>query len=136
MNPRVTVPWRLGDYVNGFVTGGLWGNIYDASGHELNVIPVGQNAPVGLGGQFQKLIYNNFLESGPLSEGGGLNARWIPFVETGVSTELERVYDVNWKNIDKLKNTIEPFVNYDYVPAISQSGCPCSMSATASTRAR
>ncbi len=124
MNPRVTVPWRLGDYVNGFVTGGLWGNIYDASGHELNVIPVGQNAPVGPGGQVQKLIYNNFLETGPLSEGGGLNARWIPFVETGVSTELERVYDVNWKYIDKLKHTIEPFINYDYVPAISQSGVP------------
>ena len=46
----------------------------------------------------------------------GFNTRWIPFVQTGVSTELERVYDVNWKYIDKLKNTIEPFVNYNYVP--------------------
>jgi lipopolysaccharide assembly outer membrane protein LptD (OstA) len=123
MNPRVTVPWRLGDYVNGFVTGGLWDNVYDAAGHELNVIPVGQNAPVGPNRQFQKLIYNNFLEQGPLSE-GGLNARWIPFFQTGVSTELERVYDVDWKYIDKLKHTIEPFVNYDYVPEISQSGVP------------
>ena len=123
MNPRVTVPWRLGDYVNGFVTGGLWGNLYDSSGHELAVIPVGQSAPVGPNGKFQKLIYNNFLELGPATP-GGLNSRWIPFVQTGVSTELERVYDVNWKYIDKLKHTIEPFVNYDYVPEISQSGVP------------
>jgi LPS-assembly protein len=123
MNPRVTVPWRLGDYVNGFVTGGLWGNVYDASGPEVNVVPVGGVAPVGLNGLFQKLNYNNFLETGPLAE-GGFKARWIPFVQTGVSTELERVYDVDWKYIDKLKNTIEPFVNYSYVPEISQSGVP------------
>ena len=37
---------------------------------------------------------------------------------------MERVYDVDWKYIDKLKHTIEPFVNYDYVPAISQSSVP------------
>ena len=113
----------MGDYINGFVTGGLWGNMYDASGHDLDVIPVGQNAPVGPNGQIQKLTYNNFLETGPLSQ-GGVNARWIPFVQTGVSTELERVYDVNWKYIDKLKNTIEPFASYDYVPDISQSAVP------------
>jgi len=125
MNPRLNVPWRLGNYINGFVTGGLWGNIYDASGHELEVVPVGQNAPFKVNGvtQSQKLIYNNFLEQGPLSE-GGLNARWIPYVQTGISTELERVFDVNWKYIDKLKNTVEPFVTYSYVPDISQSGVP------------
>jgi lipopolysaccharide assembly outer membrane protein LptD (OstA) len=125
LNPRVTVPWRWGDYINGFVTGGLWGNLYDASGHDLGIIPVGQNAPFKIKGVpvNQKLIYNNFLETGPLSE-GGVNARWIPFIQTGVSTELERVYDVDWKYIDKLKHTIEPFVNYYYVPDISQSAVP------------
>jgi LPS-assembly protein len=123
LNPRVTVPWRWGDYINGFVTAGLWGNMYDASGHNLDVIPVGQNAPVGPNGQIQKLSYNNFLETGGLSQ-GGVNARWIPFVQTGVSTELERIYDVDWKYIDKLKNTIEPFASYYYVPDISQSAVP------------
>jgi len=125
LNPRVTMPWRLGDYLNGFGTLGLWGNMYDASGHDLAIIPVGQNAPFRLGGvtKFQRLTYNNFLTLGPLSQGGA-NARWIPFFETGVGTELERVYDVNWKYIDKLKNTIEPFVNYTYVPDISQSAVP------------
>lgn len=125
LNPRVTVPWRWGDYIKGFVTAGLWGNMYDASGHELAVIPVGQSAPFKVNGitQFQKLIYNNFLELGPLSE-AGLNTRWVPFVQTGVSTELERIYDLNWKYINKLKHTVEPFVNYYYVPEVSQSGVP------------
>lgn len=123
MNPRVTVPWRLGEYFTAFVTGGLWGNVYDSSGHDLRIIPVGQNAPVGPGGTLEKLLYNNFITQGPLSQ-GGINSRWIPFVQTGISTELERVYDVNWKYIDKLKNTIEPFVNYNYVPEVSQSAVP------------
>ncbi len=123
MNPRLTVPWRLGDYVNGFVTGGVWGNLYDSSGHDLKIIPVGQGAPVGPNGQFEKLIYNNFLSTGPLSE-GGVNTRWIPYFQTGVSTELERVYDVDGKYIHKLKHTIEPFVTYNYVPEVSQSGVP------------
>jgi hypothetical protein len=87
---------------------------------------VGDNAPIKLfngGRQIQKLIYNNALALGPLSPGGA-DARWIPYVQTGVSSELERVYDVNWKYIDKLKNTIEPFVSYEYVPDISQSAVP------------
>jgi len=123
MNPRMTVPWRLGNYLNAFVTGGLWGNMYDSSGHDLKVVPVGQSAPVGPNGQFQQLIYNNFLQQGSLTP-GGVSARWIPFVDAGVSTELERIYDVDWKYIDKLKHTVEPFVDYDYVPDISQSAVP------------
>ena len=123
LNPRVTVPWRLGEYVNGFVTGGMYGNVYEAFGHDLNVVPVGGTAPVGPNGAIQVLTYNNFLESGPLGN-QGFNTRWIPFIQTGVSTELERVYKVDWKYIDKLKHTIEPFVNYNYVPEISQSGVP------------
>jgi LPS-assembly protein len=127
LNPRLTVPWRFGDYLTASVTGGLWGNMYDTSGHDLGIIPVGDVAPVippgGGPRKFQKLIYNNFLEQGPLTE-GGLNERWIPYVQAGVSSELERIYDINWKSIERIKHTIEPFVDYDYVPDISQSAVP------------
>ena len=37
---------------------------------------------------------------------------------------LDRVYDVGWKSIDKLKNTIEPFASYYYVPNIYQGNMP------------
>ena len=101
--------------------------MYDASGHDLTIIPLGDNAPVILPGggprHFEKLAYNNFLELGPLSE-GGLNTRWIPYFQTHVSSELERIYDIDWNSVERIKHTIEPFVDYDYVPAISQSGVP------------
>ena len=37
---------------------------------------------------------------------------------------LDRVYDFQWKTIEKLKNTIEPFANYAYVPNIYQGNQP------------
>lgn len=113
LNPRVTVPWRFEDYLNGYFTAGGWGNMYDASGRMVDVIPVGTHG----------LSYNNSLGVGALGE-GGLNSRWVPYMQTGVSTELERVYDLNWKYIEKIKHTIEPFAQYQYTPEISQSSMP------------
>jgi LPS-assembly protein len=117
VNPRLTVPWRIGDYLYGYFAGGGWGNVYDASGHQVSVVPVG----AAFKGQI--LTFNNQLKLGPLAE-GGLNTRWIPYFQTGVGTEFERVYDLNWKYIEKLKHTVEPFVSYTYVPEISQSSVP------------
>ena len=62
LNPRVTLPWRLGDYLYGFGTLALRETMYDTSGHWINVTPVGQD-----GRQF-----NNALSLGPLAPGGPL----------------------------------------------------------------
>ena len=127
LNPRITVPWRLGDYVYGFVTAGAWENLYDASGHDPQIIPVGGKGIIKINGALQNqfLIYNNqpTVRNSPLID-GGFDSRFIPYVQTGVATELERIYDVNWKSIDKLKHTIEPFVTYAYTPEVSQSRVP------------
>jgi hypothetical protein len=48
----------------------------------------------------------------------------VPYLTTGVATELERVWDVNGAVIEKLKNTIEPFASYTYVPRIYQGDLP------------
>ena len=71
MNPRVTVPWRLGDYVNGFVDGGhvrqrLRGLRARSERHSSRVTArrsVPRVPP-------QILTYNNFLESGVLGNQG------------------------------------------------------------------
>ncbi|HYB91807.1 MAG TPA: LPS assembly protein LptD, partial [Candidatus Binataceae bacterium] len=113
-NPRITVPWRLGDYLYGYGSAGVQGTVWDTSGNIVKVVPVGAKS---------KLQYNNGLVLGPLAQ-GGLQAVGVPYVQTGIATVLERVFDVNWGSISKLKNTIEPFANYAYVPRISQGNYP------------
>ncbi len=124
-SPKVTVPWRLGDYAYGYGSVGVEGNIYDASGHTINITPVGKPfsglppTPTGPG----VLQYNNGLSKGPLAP-GGFQGIGIPYLSTGVASEVERVFDVNGTTIEKLKNTIEPFVSYTYVPRIYQGNMP------------
>ncbi len=138
LNPQVTVPWRLGDYVNGFVTGGVWGNFYDSSGHNVKVLPVGSKGLFDTNGVInsQILIYNNQLTLRGCREfPGGVNGKVIPYV-AGASTELENVYDVNWQSVEKLKHTIEPFVNYTYVPRFRRARCRFTIGAIGSTGGR
>ncbi len=112
-NPRVTLPWRLGDYLYGYATAGAQGAFYSTSGHNLTIIPVGTDG----------LTFNNGVQQGPTRDSRN-ELSGVPYFKTGVSTILDRVYDVEWKSIEKLKNTIEPFVNYAYVPRIYQGNHP------------
>lgn len=111
--PRVTLPWRLGDYLYGYGTLEARETFYDTSGHVLDIIPVGQ----------QGLQYNNGIKLGPLGP-GGLDNREMLYGSAGVATEIERVYDLNWKYIEKIKHTFEPFVNYTYIPSYGQNDLP------------
>ena len=124
--PKFTIPWRLGDYAYGFGTVGVQGNIYDTSGNTINVTPVGQPCSA-LGpkpdGSTGIAKYNNCLTVGPLAQ-GGFQGIGVPFMMTGIATELERVWDINGTTIQKLKNTIEPFASYAYVPRIYQGDMP------------
>jgi lipopolysaccharide assembly outer membrane protein LptD (OstA) len=113
LNPQLTVPWRLGEYLYGWGGVGMHETVYDVSGRSIGVTPVGTNG----------LEYNNALSLGPLEQ-GGLMSRELPYVDFGASTIIEKVYNVNWKTISKLKHTIEPFVYYDYVPNIDQNDLP------------
>jgi lipopolysaccharide assembly outer membrane protein LptD (OstA) len=112
-DPHVTLPWRLGDYLWGYGSAGVLSTVYDTSGHNVNVIPVGTHG----------LSYNNGLKLGALSQ-GGMQANGIPYLTTGAGTELERVWNIGGDTIEKLKNTIDPFVSYAYVPRIYQGDQP------------
>ena len=113
VNPQLTVPWRLGEYLFGWGAVGAHETIYDVSGHDITVIPVGTDG----------LVNNNGLKLGPLTN-GGLSTRELPYANFGAQTILEKVYHVDWKSIDKLKHTFEPFAYYNYVPNIDQSDFP------------
>jgi lipopolysaccharide assembly outer membrane protein LptD (OstA) len=124
--PKLTIPWRLGDYLYGYGSVGVQGNMYDTSGHIINVTPVGfpfAGLPPKANGKPGVLLYNNGLSQGPLAQ-GGFQGIGVPFLSSGVSSEVERVWDVNGTLVEKLKNTIEPFATYAYVPRIYQGDLP------------
>ena len=131
-NPRVTLPWRWGDYVQGYGQIGSQAAFYDTNGHDIHIIPVGttpkselvkpQNNTCADGGG-QELIWNNCAVLSPFSSAGD-TARIVPYAKAGISTILDRVYNVDGKTVEALKNTIQPFASYYYVPNIYQGNMP------------
>lgn len=117
--PRVTLPWRWGDYLDAYVSAGGRETLYDTSGHRIQIIPVGSFDPT-LG---QTLAYNNGLALGPLTQ-GGFQHRELGYLSAGVSTVIDKIYDFDHFSIEKLKHTIEPVMRYDYVPVVDQTGLP------------
>ena len=113
INPRLTVPWRLSDYLYGWGTLGLRETIYDTSGDQVTVVPIGTKGR----------LFNNNLMLGPLLP-GGLQTREMIYGSAGIASEFERIYDIDTKWVSKLKHTIEPFATYSYVPQVNQSDLP------------
>jgi len=113
LNPRLTLPWRLGDYLYGFGTLGLRETLYSVGGDAINVIPV------GTGNQ----AWNNGLTLGPVGN-GGFHSRELIYGNAGVGTEFEKIYNFDLLGITQIKHTIEPFATYAYVPSVNQSALP------------
>jgi LPS-assembly protein len=131
-NPRVTLPWRWGDYVQGYGQIGSQAAFYDTNGHNINIIPVGTTfGPMSpprptcanRGAPGTELIWNNCAVLSSISSAGD-SARIVPYAKAGISTILDRVYDIDGKTVEKLKNTIQPFASYYYVPNIYQGNMP------------
>jgi LPS-assembly protein len=126
-NPKITLPWRWGEYAYGYGTVGAQGVFYESAGRNLTIIPVGTKpkhfTPTCAQGGAVTLAFNNCVALSPFNS-TGTSARLVPYAKVGISTVLDRVYDFQWKTIEKLKNTIEPFANYAYVPNIYQGNQP------------
>jgi LPS-assembly protein len=126
-NPRVTIPWRWGDYLTAYGEVGAQGVFYDTAGHNIQIIPVGNKPgyphPTCASDGTIELFNNNCVALSSFTA-EGTSARIVPYAKARISTVLDRVYDVEWKSVDKLKNTIEPFANYYYVPNIYQGNMP------------
>ncbi|HVN90729.1 MAG TPA: LPS assembly protein LptD [Candidatus Binataceae bacterium] len=114
LSPRLTVPWRLSDFLYGYGQLGVRETLYSVSAGQVNVIPV------GTGGQ----IWNNGLSLGPLAGNGGFHSREMIYGGGGLRSEIEKIYDVHAFGIDKIKHTIEPFATYSYIPQINQNQLP------------
>src|SRR5260370_603190 len=94
VNPRVTLPWRLGDYLYGYATVGAMANAYNTAGHDLTITPLGSRITTSAGTR-ETLQFNSAISEGPLSD-SGVHANVVPYFKTGVATELDRVYYTGW----------------------------------------
>jgi lipopolysaccharide export system protein LptA len=119
-HPDFTMPFHLKDYLYGWGTLGLEETAYDVSGHDITIFPVGTYDPV----TDQVLNYNNQLGENPALAPGGFLHRELITGEFAVGSRLERIYNVNWHKLKKLKHTIEPLVQYNYVPVVDQGQLP------------
>jgi LPS-assembly protein len=113
-NPRLTVPFRWQNYFFGNVTAEARETVYDVSGHNLLVTPVGTTA---------NTTWNNALSLGGLTQ-GGLQNRNMLYGSAEIGTVLDRIYRVKWGAIKRIKHTIEPLVLYNYVPNYNQNNLP------------
>jgi len=51
-------------------------------------------------------------------------SRALPIVHAGLGTSIARVFDFNLLGVDKVKHSIEPMLEYLYVPFVSQEKLP------------
>ncbi len=112
--PSLTVPWRWGDYLYAYAGQSVYLTGYDVTGHQILVFPAGTHGR----------LYNNLLLLGTRDYQGLMYSDPVPYTFAKAATILERTYDLNLSWVEKLKNTIEPFVLYAYVPPINQSNLP------------
>jgi LPS-assembly protein len=108
--PTATVPFRYQEYVNGNVALQLRETAYHLNNTD-NVVPVSQGggvepAPPG---------------TPPL---GKSPTREIMQATATLGTQLSRVFDIGGEDVRKLKHTIEPEVDYLFVPDVFQDDLP------------
>ena len=120
LHPELTVPWRLKDYLYGWGTLGLEETAYDVSGHDIGIYPVGTFDP-----QIHQVLNNNnqLFEQPSLAPGGLLHREMIEGAFS-IGSRLQKVYDLQWHTLRKLKHTIEPVMSYDYIPVVDQGQLP------------
>ncbi len=114
--PELFLPWNLGRVVRGSVTGRLHGTYYRLGDDEQVALAVPANpfviptfrVPTTPGGQ---------PRLPPLDR---THVRGIGEVRAQVGTEVARVYDFPFLGVQKLRHSIEPSINYLYVPDSDQ----------------
>lgn len=114
LQPSASVPFRWQKYLYGSASVGMYDTFYDVSGHQVGI------TPVDTGGR----LFNNGLYLGPLAQGGLLAREPVPYFNFQLSTIVGRVFNPNWNSLEKLRQTVEPFVYYAYVPNIYQGNLP------------
>jgi LPS-assembly protein len=109
INPRIEAPFRWQEYVNGAL--GVQGR---ETAYHLNNTDL--LLPVSQAGGLQTDVSQQNLSKNPTRE--------IFQLYGTLGTEVSRVFDVGGEHVKKLKHTLEPEVDYLYVPDVNQDDLP------------
>lgn len=109
--PRAEVPFRFQEFLRGTLGMQFRETAYHQDNTDL-ILPLSQSGgvqdPAALG-----------LE--PLSENAN---REIYQADASITTEIARVFEVDGEDVAKIKHTIEPGVDYRFVPDVEQADLP------------
>jgi lipopolysaccharide export system protein LptA len=113
LNPQAAVPFRWKEYLNGSI--GIQGRetAYHMNNTEL-LLPT--PTPGSSSGPTPTPTPSTPLGKNPTRELYQFNAT--------LATQLARVFDVGGEHVQKLKHTIEPEVDYLYIPDVNQNDLP------------
>jgi lipopolysaccharide assembly outer membrane protein LptD (OstA) len=114
LNPQAAVPFRWKEYLNGSI--GIQGRetAYHMNNTEL-ILPT-SGTPTPTPGPSQTPTPSVPLAKNPTRELYQFNAM--------LATQIARVFDVGGEHVQKLKHTIEPEVDYLYIPDVNQNDLP------------
>jgi len=109
VNPTATVPYRWKEYVNGNLNFQVRETAYHLNNTEL-LLPVSETGGVVTPADTRK------LDTNPTRE--------IYQTSAVIGTQISRVFDVGGETVQKLKHTIEPEVDYLFIPDVDQTALP------------
>lgn len=109
LNPAVTVPFRWLEYLNGSLAIQGRETAYHLNNTDLLL-------PISGAGGVQTPPPTQILDKNPTRE--------LYQASAVVGTQMSRVFDVGGQNVQKLKHTIEPEVDYLFVPDVDQDTLP------------
>jgi lipopolysaccharide assembly outer membrane protein LptD (OstA) len=115
LNPQAAVPFRWKEYLNGSI--GIQGRetAYHMNNTDL-LLPTPTVTPGTSSGPTPTPTPSTPLAKNPTRELYQLNAM--------LATQISRVFDVGGEHVQKLKHTIEPEVDYLYIPDVNQNDLP------------
>ena len=110
--PQALVPFRLGQYAYGDASLTLRETVYYLFDNDQPIYP-------------DPVTQDNVNDPLPTRTVPNFQHREILEGRVGVRSEVSRIYEVeDWGDIRRLKHTIEPFLQYNYVPVVGQDDQP------------
>jgi LPS-assembly protein len=103
---------------------GYFGREEGTTGHRVDLYPR-ISLPLKWGGvEFNTELGGRETWYAGVSEGDESRSRQLWDFQTGVATEMFRVFDTGYKEVPKIKHVLRPEITYTYIPDVDQTKIP------------